>query len=73
MKKLNHFSEICDLYNTFIIDLWGVMHNGILLNHKAIGWDSFTHWMPMAQKLIIPSVSLTQLTPEIIDKGAMVI
>lgn len=24
----------------------------IILNHKAIGWDSFTHWMPMAQKMI---------------------
>jgi hypothetical protein len=30
----------------------------IIFNHKAIGWDSFTHWMPMAQKLIIPSVKL---------------
>ena len=30
----------------------------IIFNHKAIGWDSFTHWMPMAQKLIIPSVKM---------------
>ena len=23
-------------YDTFIIDLWGVMHNGIMLNPRAI-------------------------------------
>ena len=36
MKKLEHLSEIYSSYDTFIIDLWGVMHNGILLNDKAI-------------------------------------
>lgn len=36
MKKLEHLSEIYSSYDTFVIDLWGVMHNGILLNHKAI-------------------------------------
>ncbi len=36
MKKLEHLSEIYNSYNTFIIDLWGVMHNGIALNSKAI-------------------------------------
>ena len=36
MKKLDHLSEIYNLYDTFIIDLWGVMHNGIRLNPKAI-------------------------------------
>ena len=36
MKKLEHLSEICSSYDTFVIDLWGVMHNGILLNDKAI-------------------------------------
>ena len=36
MKKLEHLSEIYNSYNTFIIDLWGVMHNGITLNSKAI-------------------------------------
>ncbi|MDA7715733.1 TIGR01459 family HAD-type hydrolase, partial [Pelagibacteraceae bacterium] len=36
MKKLNHLSEIFKSYDTFVIDLWGVMHNGIMLNPKAI-------------------------------------
>ena len=36
MKELNHLSEIYDAYNTFVIDLWGVMHDGIKLNEKAI-------------------------------------
>ena len=36
MKKLEHLSEIYSSYDTFIIDLWGVMHDGILLNNKAI-------------------------------------
>jgi len=36
LKKLEHLSEIYSSYDTFVIDLWGVMHNGILLNDKAI-------------------------------------
>jgi len=36
LKKLEHLSEIYKSYDTFVIDLWGVMHNGILLNNKAI-------------------------------------
>ena len=36
MKKLEHLSEIYGSYDTFVIDLWGVMHNGIFLNDKAI-------------------------------------
>ncbi|MBA1339083.1 MAG: Ribonucleotide monophosphatase NagD, HAD superfamily [Pelagibacterales bacterium] len=36
MKKLEHLSEIYTSYDTFIIDLWGVMHDGISLNHKAV-------------------------------------
>ena len=36
MKKLEHLSEIYSFYDTFVIDLWGVMHNGILLNNKAM-------------------------------------
>ena len=36
MRKLNHLSEISINYDTFIIDLWGVMHNGIKLNSKAM-------------------------------------
>ena len=36
MKKLEHLSEIYKFYDTFVIDLWGVIHNGITLNDKAI-------------------------------------
>ena len=37
-KKLSAFnlSEIYQNYDTYIIDLWGVMHNGISLNSKAV-------------------------------------
>ena len=36
MKKLNHFSEISELYDTFLIDLWGVIHDGNKLNKGAM-------------------------------------
>ena len=36
MKKLNHLAEIYNSYDTFVIDLWGVVHNGVNLNIKAI-------------------------------------
>jgi len=36
LKELNHLSEIYKNYETFVIDLWGVIHNGIMLNSKAI-------------------------------------
>ena len=36
MKKLNHLAEIYNSYDTFVIDLWGVVHNGVKLNLKAI-------------------------------------
>ena len=36
MKKLNHLAEIYNNYDTFVIDLWGVVHNGVKLNPKAI-------------------------------------
>jgi HAD superfamily hydrolase (TIGR01459 family) len=36
LRELNHLSEIFDVYDTFVIDLWGVVHNGIILNQKAI-------------------------------------
>ena len=36
LRDLNHLSEIFHFYDTYIIDLWGVMHNGISLNSKAI-------------------------------------
>jgi len=36
LRELNHLSEIFHAYDTFVIDLWGVVHNGIELNKKAI-------------------------------------
>ncbi len=36
MKKLNNLSKIYDQYETFVIDLWGVIHNGVKLNPNAI-------------------------------------
>ena len=36
MRELNHLSEVFDAYDTFVIDLWGVIHDGISLNEKAI-------------------------------------
>ena len=36
MEKLNHLSEVFNNYDTYIIDLWGVVHNGIKLNSSAI-------------------------------------
>jgi HAD superfamily hydrolase (TIGR01459 family) len=36
IKKLEHLSRIFQEYDAFIIDLWGVMHNGIKLNTQAI-------------------------------------
>ena len=36
MRELNHLSEVCDAYDTFVIDLWGVMHDGIKLNDGAM-------------------------------------
>ena len=36
MKELKHLSEVYKNYDTFVIDLWGVMHNGVILNSKAV-------------------------------------
>ena len=36
MRELNHLSEVFKAYDTFVIDLWGVIHDGITLNEKAI-------------------------------------
>ena len=36
MKKIEHLSEIYNLYDTFIIDLWGVMHDGVRVHQGAI-------------------------------------
>ena len=36
MRELNHLSEVFQDYETFVIDLWGVLHNGIAPNDKAM-------------------------------------
>ena len=36
MKELKHLSEVYKNYDTFVIDLWGVIHNGVVLNSKAV-------------------------------------
>ena len=36
IEKLSNFSKIYNQYDVFLIDLWGVMHNGIRLNPGAI-------------------------------------
>jgi ribonucleotide monophosphatase NagD (HAD superfamily) len=36
LKKLEHLEEIHKSYDTFIVDLWGVMHDGVKLNDGAI-------------------------------------
>jgi len=36
LKELNHLSKVFKAYDTFVIDLWGVIHDGITLNEKAI-------------------------------------
>jgi len=36
LKKLEHLADIYKPYDTFIIDLWGVMHDGIELNQGAM-------------------------------------
>ncbi|MEC7143544.1 MAG: TIGR01459 family HAD-type hydrolase [Pseudomonadota bacterium] len=36
LKELNHLADIFENYDTFVIDLWGVIHNGVALNSKAV-------------------------------------
>jgi|TARA_B110001452_G_scaffold225139_1_gene198994 HAD superfamily hydrolase (TIGR01459 family) len=36
LRELNHLSEVIGAYDTYVIDLWGVMHNGITLNQEAM-------------------------------------
>ena len=36
MKELTHLSDIFKNYDTFVIDLWGVIHNGVILNPNAM-------------------------------------
>ena len=65
MKKLEHLSEIYSSYDTFVIDLWGVMHNGISLNDKAI--EAAGKLLEKSKKIVFLSnaprpVSYTHLT-----------
>ena len=53
MKKLDHLAEIYNLYDTFVIDLWGVMHNGISLNYKAI--ETVDHLIKKSKKIVFLS------------------
>ena len=53
MKKLNHLEEIFNSYSTFIIDLWGVMHDGVKLNPKAV--ESVDHLIKNQKKVIFLS------------------
>jgi len=50
VKKLNHLAEIYNSYDTFIIDLWGVVHNGIKLNPEAI--EAIEHLFKNKKKVI---------------------
>ena len=53
MKELSHLSEIFDNYDTFVIDLWGVVHNGIKLNLKAI--EAIDHLKINSKKIVFLS------------------
>ena len=53
MKKLNHLSKIFENYDTFVIDLWGVMHNGVKLNPKAI--EVIDHLKNNSKKIVFLS------------------
>ena len=53
MKELNHLSEIYKNYDTFIIDLWGVIHNGMVLNPKAI--EAIEHLKNSSKKIVFLS------------------
>ena len=53
MKKLEHLAEICSSYNTFVIDLWGVMHNGISLNYNAV--EAVDNLLAQSKKIVFLS------------------
>ncbi len=53
MRELGHLSEIFKNYDSFIIDLWGVMHNGIRLNPKAM--EAIEHLNNNSKKVIFLS------------------
>ncbi len=53
MKELDHLSGIYENYDTFVIDLWGVVHNGMVLNPKAI--EAIDHLKKNSKKIIFLS------------------
>ena len=53
MRELNHLSEVFDAYDTFVIDLWGVMHDGIKLNDRAM--EAVAHLKIKSKKIVFLS------------------
>ena len=53
MRELNHLADIFKDYDTFVIDLWGVMHNGVALNLNAI--EAVDHLKNHAKKIVFLS------------------
>jgi len=53
LKELNHLSDIYENYDTFVIDLWGVIHNGVMLNPKAI--DAIEQLKKNSKKIVFLS------------------
>jgi HAD superfamily hydrolase (TIGR01459 family) len=53
LKELDHLSNIFDNYDTFVIDLWGVIHNGVALNPKAI--NAVKHLKDKSKKIVFLS------------------
>ena len=53
MKKLDHLEKIALSYDTFVIDLWGVMHDGIKLYPNAT--RAVEHLMNMKKKIVFLS------------------
>ncbi len=53
MKELNHLASIYKKYDTFVIDLWGVIHNGMVLNPKAM--EAIKHLKNNSKKIVFLS------------------
>ena len=64
IKKLDHLSSIFHQYDAFIIDLWGVMHNGVSLNNSAV--KAVSELQSNGKRIVFlsnaPPVSYTHLT-----------
>ncbi len=53
MRELKHLSDIYKSYDTFIIDLWGVLHNGIMPFPKAM--EAIKHLHKNSKKIVFLS------------------